>query len=637
MKLCIQGLTRSILLLAFTTIAACGGGTEPIASLPTPFIMASVPAPAKKASTVTGGNGVVIHMYQALYGMAPSNALLIDYAFQANNDASTFAKNLTDRFASTSHADLAKLVLDNLGVTPTTVPAINAKGESEYVLLLDAVKQLFSTHPTMRGQVILNMTNLLTGLESDATYGAAAIAYNKQASDNFSNTATYSVPTDITKVVYPNSYQTQTTLVSDINTDPCKLDLDIVTYPKSWIGSFPLPQVNGAPLRNTISRGMGLRDTGYPNNPRSIDGCNSSNDKLMQGEYAKTIAKLKSMGVEYVMPQQWQGLSENPDGSWFVMRAEDSDSGLPDVDLEFFVKTAHAAGIKVIMNNQIQIMALQTATGHGPWFQPKLNLTNLRKWFPAYQAHLIDRAKFFQSIGVDVFSISCGSCIFGNLDDNTETDRLTMFYGINQSDGVAMKELVIQEYRKALANVKIYYSGKIMMTTSDWLHTIPDLVASVDIFSGGIGRDEQLTPETIATLTVESYRSKLSNSLQWRPYDVFGKVILLNLPGAGSRKEIPDQYFDDGYCIEKPGDFTAGDPKATCYQRTLSTDFSIQAIMLEGSLEYINSLNYNSPIIVFPGQYLLTDGLEFHTTFPNISWSIRNKPAEGLLKVWYAH
>jgi hypothetical protein len=166
-------------------LIACGGGTEPFASPSVAAIKATAPAPAKKATTVTGGNAVVIHMYQALYRMAPSNELLLDYAFQANNDASTFVKNLTDRFATTSHADLAKLVLDNLGVTATSVPAINAKGQSEYGLLLDAVKQLLAAYPTMRGQVILNMTNLLAGLETDATYGTAAATYNVQSTANF--------------------------------------------------------------------------------------------------------------------------------------------------------------------------------------------------------------------------------------------------------------------------------------------------------------------------------------------------------------------------------------------------------------------------------------------------------------------
>ena len=111
------------ILLSSLVLVACGGGTGLNGSLPVPAIKTTV-LPVKKAATVTGGNAVVIHMYQALYGMAPSNALLLDYAFQANNDASLFVKNLTDRFASTSHADLAKLVLDNLGVTPTSVPAI---------------------------------------------------------------------------------------------------------------------------------------------------------------------------------------------------------------------------------------------------------------------------------------------------------------------------------------------------------------------------------------------------------------------------------------------------------------------------------------------------------------------------------
>ena len=247
MKLCIQRLNRSILLLAVAAVSACGGGSEPVATPIVPTMKVSVPFPAKKAATVTGGNGVVIHMYQALYGMAPSNALLLDYAFQSNNDASTFAGNLTDRFAATSHADLAKLVLDNLGVTATTVPAINAKGESEYALLLDAVKQLFAAYPTMRGQVILNMTNLLAVLESDITYGKAAAAYNGQARSNlaFSSNAANSNTTasssqDVACSVQQNNYGD-------------------VAYPSEYLGAFPIPMPAGR-LPTAVARGISFKD-----------------------------------------------------------------------------------------------------------------------------------------------------------------------------------------------------------------------------------------------------------------------------------------------------------------------------------------------------------------------------------------
>jgi hypothetical protein len=169
------------LLLASLTLAACGGAGQPVESPATPAINASAPRPVVKAAIVSGASGIVIHIYQALYGKAPSNAMLLEYTPQAGADAATFAKTLESRFASSSHADLAKLVLDNLGVTAATVPTTNTKGESEYSLLLSAVQQIFSVYPTMRGQVILNMTNLLAGLEADATYGAAAASYNIQA------------------------------------------------------------------------------------------------------------------------------------------------------------------------------------------------------------------------------------------------------------------------------------------------------------------------------------------------------------------------------------------------------------------------------------------------------------------------
>lgn len=178
------------LLLSPLLLLACGGATEPGSLAPISSIRASVPAPARQAITVTGASGIAVHMYQALYGMAPSNAMLLDYTGQATADASAFAQRLASDFNNASHPVLAKLVLDNLGVTAATVPATNVKGESEYAILLAAVQQIFAAYPTMRGQVILNMINLLTGLESDATYGFAAATYNVQASANFSYSST---------------------------------------------------------------------------------------------------------------------------------------------------------------------------------------------------------------------------------------------------------------------------------------------------------------------------------------------------------------------------------------------------------------------------------------------------------------
>ena len=169
------------ILLSAVFLVACGGGDE----TPVAIIKTSVPHPVAKAATVSGGSAVAIHMYQALYGMAPSNATLNAHTAQATADPSAFARNLASSFASTSNTALAKLVLDNLGVTATTVTAVNGQGQSEYVILLDALGQMFTFYGAeARGQIILNATNLLAGLETDVTYGVTAVSYNYQATVN---------------------------------------------------------------------------------------------------------------------------------------------------------------------------------------------------------------------------------------------------------------------------------------------------------------------------------------------------------------------------------------------------------------------------------------------------------------------
>jgi len=167
-------------------LTACGGSDSggPAA------VQLNSPRAAANAAAVSGSSGVIVHMYQALYGQAPSYSLLNAYSALATSDASAFAKNLTNNFAGTSSATLAKRVLDNLGVTASSVTALNAKGQSEYGLLLDALTQMFDAYGVdARGQIILNATNLLAALESDATYGAAAASYNTQASTNLDYSA----------------------------------------------------------------------------------------------------------------------------------------------------------------------------------------------------------------------------------------------------------------------------------------------------------------------------------------------------------------------------------------------------------------------------------------------------------------
>ena len=621
MKLCIPRLNRSILLLAVATIAACGGANEPNASPPTPSIKAIVPAPAKKTTTVKGGNGVVIHMYQALYGMAPSNALLIDYAFQANNDTSLFAKNLTDRFATSNHADLAKQVLDNIGVTATTVPAVNAKSESEYTLLLDAVTQIFGLFPTMRGQVILNMTNLLAGLEGDATYGGAAIAYNKQATNHFSNTATYSVPTDIAKIVYPGSYQTPTTLTSDINTDPCNLNLSVVTYPQSWLGSHPLPATYGAPLRSSIIRAMSIKDTGTHNNPAFVlegapDATNGCKGDL-QFEIQKTVNKLKALGVDYVVVPQWHWGSVNLDGSWTIKKAEECFGSLWDEDLAFFANAIHAAGMKIIMQNQIQGMIDDSFNA----YRPADTLENYQKWFSAYQAYIVERATYFQSIGIDVWEIGCGACMFGDQGDGS-VDAVSIFS---------------QEYIKTLANMRKAFSGKTIMYGVNWLYKLPELLDKVDFIGVGIWFNP-FTESESSTVTVESFKAVIQNE-GWVSnisfLDKFQKSILINI-GVQSRTNalmLPG-YLEEAGCVGNMGDLQAS--SSNCVQKGMQPDFSLQAIVYEASMEIINSLPISSNVMVLAGDYWKTDSLIPQTAFPNLANSPRNKPAEGILKVWFA-
>jgi len=434
----------------------------------------------------------------------------------------------------------------------------------------------------------------------------------------------YSVPVDLAQVTYPESYRTVTTNLADINLDPCNLNLSTVSYPATWLGQHTLPAIKGAPLNQNIKRGVVLKDVGLnpSDNPAFVTmgapgaprGCKGD----LQAELTKTTQRLHLLGADYVVITQWHWASGNPDGTWYFTKAEDTYGSITDSDLRLFVQKAHAAGIKVIMKNQIQGFVERSNPSAGV-VQPARTTENYLKWFAAYQDYIVERSAFFQEIGLDVWEVGCAYCIYGDTGDGSS----------------ATFSLFASEYQKALDNMKVHFTGQTLMSTNPWLHKEPGLASRIDIFEIGFwGVSFPATSE----LTVDSYKAAiaiLNPQYVADLYDGFGKAILFAY-GIQSRQNLftLPGYLEETACTAVFSDLST--TRDACIQRETAPDFSAQAIVHEATLESLSQLSIRSTLIVAANDYWETDSLMPFTAFPNLAFSIRNKPAEGIVKAWFA-
>ncbi len=612
-----------VALICTSVLVACGGGsdTNSVSTSTAPVIKTGVPTPVKKATTVTGGNAVVIHMYQALYGMAPSNALLLDYSFQANNDASTFVKNLTDRFASTNHTDLAKLVLDNLGVTPTTVAAINAKGESEYALLLDAVKQIFSAFPTMRGQVILNMTNLLAGLESDATYGAAAVAYNGQAKGN---------------LTYSSNAANSNTAASSSQDVACSVqgnNYGDVAFPSEYQGTFPMPTPIGR-LPPTMTRSIALKDDfptkpiSYPYNARYVPptGCT---DQELYGKnlYVETINRIQHDGADQIWIFNYGAWDDLTKPIYSVPR---EGYLIGDSVLKFAVDEAKKRNLKVYFTWQFQSYDSQ-GNSIPPMSQSSpISSSDLKRMMDSWRQLIVDRATYANQIGIDGIAV-----------DNT----------VGPIISPEQKEYYVTEMVSIINDIRKVYSGKVVYGAgrasisnepsspvfydSRFISKVDQLI--INVSPGNITNEENIN------ISVSLFKNRAADIIKNAKTD-FDKQM------NGAQVDIPIIWFttlysyasnsgfiEDAYCTDRNSQ-----PSDTiCVQRTTPTSFSKQANAIEGSLEAISeqhSFSNNNSSVYIDNMWFNDDmapRADNGTGFPNLSRSIRNKPAESIVRYWF--
>ena len=91
-------------------------------------------------------------------------------------------------------------------------------------------------------------------------------------------------------------------------------------------------------------------------------------------------------------------------------------------------------------------------------------------------------------------------------------------------------------------------------------------------------------------------------------------------------------YLEETGCTEAVNSMEVSYSK--CIQRDTEVDFSLQAIVIQAQMEHIKEQNIDN-LIVFANDYFVTDNLYPYFAFPNLAYSIRNKPAEGLVREWF--
>lgn len=141
----------------------------------------------------------VVGVYSAFYGSAPtSTGLTSEMATYAAGGASNYAADVAARFATIPNQALAGTVLANLGVT-----AQNTGGYTpteSFNLVREALTIYFTAFPSAKGQVVLNLVNLLANLERDAVWGQAAIQFNSTLATRAATLSLADTPADLVGV-----------------------------------------------------------------------------------------------------------------------------------------------------------------------------------------------------------------------------------------------------------------------------------------------------------------------------------------------------------------------------------------------------------------------------------------------------
>ena len=419
--------------------------------------------------------------------------------------------------------------------------------------------------------------------------------------------------------------------------------------PRSYIGEYELPIPQNSFGDNHL-KVIGFKDysvrqpyQAYKNAGASwVDGCTEIEYKKLM--YRMTLRRLKAHGVNTVSIYNYGYWNDDGD----VWEVEHSTKDLTDADIELITVTAHDFGMDVHYVWQFNMRIANTDRLLFPFDgSVRLEMPLLKSIMDAHERHILWEADRLESIGVGSMSADWNAmwmCFSCGVDDQGNT----------QAETDTLKDYYMERMGIIIDKIKEKFSGKVYIGEGVvWNDKrVFDKVDGV-----GFSPDMRLTTEEVATATVDLLQEKAATSIQrkyeewncldnqpcWHNSSTTIPKVLFNFFSQSNTRYLSKGWWEDGFCTEG----TLDGVYYECTQYEIQTDFSAQAILTEAILRAIdNQVVFETLGTTTTTGYWLSDTLYAEPNqqpidgvplegFPNISQSIRGKPAEKIIKYWY--
>lgn len=401
-------------------------------------------------------------------------------------------------------------------------------------------------------------------------------------------------------------------------TNPYKSD-----YPDSYRGPWPIPKPT-TKFDNSFVRGISLKDY-YVGNQAWKDKGTCTADEYTKLMYTLTLDKIKALGADQAWIYQYGPWT---DGTKTVWTMDKSNYQIPEEMVTFIVTEARKRNIKINLAWQFHNVDKNGLTmfNHGDAISKELMTTVLE----SHKNNMIQVAKYAQSVGINALALDWNALYISNL---TTTHRELYYQKLNETAD-AIKENFKGKLSFGQALVPVYEEK--LFSKIDFIHIPLNVVLTdIEFINFSVENVKAATLRLIRDrkLQVEAPAGAKLPPVEW--------VVAVQ----SRDKYFKDGWVEDGFCVS--GKNTDG-TNNNCIQKTYVTDFSVQAVGIEGMFQAIKEQTYFDTYGVdLHTSFWLTDNVQpspetyddhakmYNTDFPNLSQSIRNKPAQDIVKYWY--